>query len=263
MKIILSRKGFDSASGRCPSPIMPDGTLLSLPIPSGDAVQYRDLRYGNHGYDLLLQGLKPRVDFGGCHVDPDIRDGIRAAPVRGWKPAFGQAGSALGVLRNAGVGIGDLFLFFGLFRQAELWGDSIRFVWGSKPLHIVYGYLQIGKMLDAPGDMAAYPWHPHASGEGYGRGKNTLYVPRETLSLCPSLPGHGVLPLRADRVLTKRGANAATWEERSFLMPGSIIGNRKNCAQQGGVYYAGQWQELVLQPCPEAERWALGLIGAE
>ncbi|MHA1435339.1 MAG: hypothetical protein ACTSO7_15970 [Candidatus Heimdallarchaeota archaeon] len=34
MKVILSRKGFDSANGGYPSPILPDGTLLSIPIPS-------------------------------------------------------------------------------------------------------------------------------------------------------------------------------------------------------------------------------------
>ncbi|MGC9778582.1 MAG: hypothetical protein HZR80_05015 [Candidatus Heimdallarchaeota archaeon] len=33
LKAILSRKGFDSSFGGCPSPILPDGTLLSLPIP--------------------------------------------------------------------------------------------------------------------------------------------------------------------------------------------------------------------------------------
>jgi len=33
MKVILSRKGFDSSYGGCASPILPDGTLLSLPIP--------------------------------------------------------------------------------------------------------------------------------------------------------------------------------------------------------------------------------------
>ena len=33
MKLILSRKGFDSQSGGCPSPIFPNGTLYSLPIP--------------------------------------------------------------------------------------------------------------------------------------------------------------------------------------------------------------------------------------
>jgi hypothetical protein len=33
MKIVLSRKEFDLAAGRCPSPIHPDGTMLSIPIP--------------------------------------------------------------------------------------------------------------------------------------------------------------------------------------------------------------------------------------
>ena len=35
MKIMLSRKGFDSTKedGGYPSPILPDGTLLSLPVP--------------------------------------------------------------------------------------------------------------------------------------------------------------------------------------------------------------------------------------
>lgn len=34
MKIILSRKGTDSSYGGYPSPILPDGSLLSIPIPS-------------------------------------------------------------------------------------------------------------------------------------------------------------------------------------------------------------------------------------
>ena len=36
MKLILSRKGFDSSCGEQASPIMPDGTLLSLPIPDDE-----------------------------------------------------------------------------------------------------------------------------------------------------------------------------------------------------------------------------------
>lgn len=37
MKIILSRKGFDSSNGGCASPIFPDGRLVSLPIPASNA----------------------------------------------------------------------------------------------------------------------------------------------------------------------------------------------------------------------------------
>jgi hypothetical protein len=47
MKVILSRKGFDSASGGMPSPILPDGTLISLPIPCdrpGSGVPYASIR---------------------------------------------------------------------------------------------------------------------------------------------------------------------------------------------------------------------------
>lgn len=34
MKVVLSRKGMDSRAGGIPSPILPDGMLLSLPIPN-------------------------------------------------------------------------------------------------------------------------------------------------------------------------------------------------------------------------------------
>jgi len=44
MKVILSRKGFDSGTGGYPSPILPDGTLLSLPIPDATSdIKYSDI----------------------------------------------------------------------------------------------------------------------------------------------------------------------------------------------------------------------------
>ena len=50
MKVILSRKGFDSANGGIPSPILPDGTLLSLPIPSelDREIKFSDIYYGEN-----------------------------------------------------------------------------------------------------------------------------------------------------------------------------------------------------------------------
>ena len=42
--LFLSRKGFDSVYGGCASPILPDGQLVSLPIPQTDGrIRYRDL----------------------------------------------------------------------------------------------------------------------------------------------------------------------------------------------------------------------------
>ena len=54
MKIILSRKGFDSSSGKQPNPIMPDGTLLSLPIPD---------EAGNNEYSSLFWNGKSFYDI--------------------------------------------------------------------------------------------------------------------------------------------------------------------------------------------------------
>ena len=61
MRVILSRKGFDSQYGGMPSPILPDGTLLSLPIPSKTDMEtkYRDLYYGNSSYYDIIHTLSP------------------------------------------------------------------------------------------------------------------------------------------------------------------------------------------------------------
>ena len=45
MKVILSRKGFDSSSGRMCNPILPDGILLSLPIPGESKMKENTNRY--------------------------------------------------------------------------------------------------------------------------------------------------------------------------------------------------------------------------
>ena len=128
MKVILSRKGFDSSNGGCPSPILPDGTLLSLPIPSADRDTYDDLSYQGVSYADLLRQLRPGKEFSHCHVDPDLRPNLRCAPIPGWKPAFGQVDAAQGLLTNAGVEIGDLNVQErnGLFSQTVWLERSVK-----------------------------------------------------------------------------------------------------------------------------------------
>ena len=51
MKVVFSRKGFDSQYGGMPSPILSDGTLLSLPIPSKeDNTKYAGLTWNGKSY---------------------------------------------------------------------------------------------------------------------------------------------------------------------------------------------------------------------
>lgn len=264
MKIILSRKGFDSSNGGCPSPIMPDGTLLSMPIPSYNVASYDDLCYNGEKYSDILKQLKPKGEFENCHIDPDIRDNNRVVVIKGWKPAFGQCDAAQGLLSNAGVEKGDIFLFFGWFRRVENHKGNYRFVskktggfYDHSDMHIIYGYMQVGDILTDRNRISEYSWHPHSS---FVTKTNAIYIPAEKLSLSPDLKGYGTLDYRKDRVLTMEGKNRGTWNNLPFLRPEHTYGKRKNSAKGEGLYYNGIWQELVIYESEGLIDWVKSII---
>ncbi len=171
MKIILSRKGFDSSSGGVPNPILPDGTLLPLPIPDAHSnIQYKDLHsealasYDSSYSSLIADLTNKRITAKqGAHLDPDLCPS-HTRRTQQWRPVFGQRGSALGHLKKQAVGVGDLFLFFGVFREVELVDQQWRFVKASSPRHIFWGWMQVEEVLLAAQASEKYPWidyHPH------------------------------------------------------------------------------------------------------
>ena len=94
MRLILSRKGFDSASGECPSPHLPDGSLLSMPIPDRSSpVRYADLCLnGRNLGDLVERCRAARSALDGAHLDPDLRpDWLPRAA--GWRPSLARGAS--------------------------------------------------------------------------------------------------------------------------------------------------------------------------
>ena len=129
MKVILSRKGMDSESGRVASPILPDGTLLSLPIPDRKSKKkYEDIQYKGQNYRDIITRLHPDFDFESyptCHLDPDIYEDIDDRPVD-WVPAFGQWGVAATHLDKSCVDVGDIFLFYGMFRYLCVCTEAIH-----------------------------------------------------------------------------------------------------------------------------------------
>ena len=262
MKVVFSRKGFDSASGGIPNPILPDGTLLSLPIPSpDDAIQYEDLSYGGKTYYDIIHSLSPRSRIqptSTCHLDPDLRRDI--LPRDKWLPAFGQIGSSLMHLYNQGVSVGDLYLFFGWYRQTEFHNGALRFVPSAPDLHIIYGYLQIGAIIrekkDLPEELFA---HPHAADFRWATNKNALFVPAETLSLDNSLPGYSCLDYDPKRVLTKPGCKRRIWDLPQFFRDIPISYNRKAWREEG-FKSAGRGQEFVFEPTAEALEWVKEII---
>lgn len=227
MKIILSRKGFDSSAGGVASPLFPDGTLLSLPIPDQNGtVTYGDLCWGEHWLGDLVESLTHgRIDRQRrAHLDPDLYPAICARPPA-WRPLFGQDGAAQSHLTNQGVGVGDLFLFFGWFRAVECIHGQYRFVKNAPDLHLLYGWLQVGAILTGAQVTTTPPiWaatHPHCVGE---RGpRNTLYIASDRLTLNEhviALPGAGCFSsYRDEYCLTTPGRLRTNWRLPRWFYP--------------------------------------------
>lgn len=267
MKIILSRKGFDSKAGGVPNPILSDGTLLSFPIPAkNDNISYTDLFYDGVAYSDILAQLKPKdskIGNWNCHLDPDIQENIKQIPDRHWTAAFGQCDASQSYLANKQVGIGDLFLFFGWFKQTEgdLHNGTLRYIKNAPDLHVLYGYLQVGEIVtDKTILQENYSWHPHASQHFTCKQSNALYLPTKFLTIEKTKKGYGTFTFSENKILTLSGGTRATWKEIEALQPENINKNVKNSAKNKGIYYAGQWQELILKENSLSEEWAKSLF---
>ena len=187
MRLILSRKGFDSSAGGCPSPVFPDGTLYALPIPDEKShIPYGDLSFAGLNIGTLVEDLT-NGRYGSdntAHLDPDLR--ANALPRQpGWRPLLGQTGAAQGHLRKQGVREGDLLLFFGLFRPVEQVEGHWSFIKTAPACHILWGWLQIGEIIRvddlAPGELPWARYHPHFQIEKDPA--NTLYLAADSLAL--------------------------------------------------------------------------------
>ena len=222
MKLILSRKGFDSQSGGCPSPIFPDGTLYSLPIPGRHSkIKYRNIRHGDTNIGEMVEDLTnkdvKRDHY--AHLDPDINHSAYSPRKKGWHPLFGQSGIAQGHLDNQNVQAGDLFLFFGLFQRVEKASGRWGFVKDAPRQHILWGWLQIGEICKV-NELAKdeLPWtryHPHRHRSRSKDSTNTLYIASKTLYLGDGVivPGAGCFLKSHERlVLTNpNGPGVTDW----------------------------------------------------
>lgn len=281
MKLILSRKGFDSSAGGVPSPIFPDGRMLSLPIPDKKSVvTYGEILYEGGSIGSLVEELT-----GGripskyhAHIDPDIvRDSLPRQP--GWRPLFGQTGPAQGHLRKSEVGVGDLFLFFGLFRCVETSNGIYHWVANSPPRHVLWGWFQVAETLSLDATTpTGYSWaeyHPH-----FHRNKdsnNVVYLARhhQETGLTPeaALSGAGVFR-RFSPALQLTAPNAAktsTWELPGWFHPGGCrtpltyhanLSRWDRVGSRTELRSVARGQEFVLDcdEYPEAINWAYDII---
>ena len=280
-RLIISRKGFDSASGGCPSPIFPDGTMYSLPIPGDDEeepIRYEDLHHGNINIGQVVEDLTdgqyPAWHLAG--LDPDIRPNAIARSGN-WRGLFGQSSAAQTHLAKQYVETGDVFLFFGLFRRVQKTRAGWHFVRDVPKLHILWGWLQIDQVCkvdeirhEEKFDWATYHCHFSWSGDP----KNTLYVATRRLDLndIVTAPGAGVFPKVHERlVLTQEGRSVSNWRLPRFFYPDgsktplTYHPDLKRWGRDSDHAYlrsVGRGQEFVLRcdQYPEAVDWMSELV---
>jgi len=276
MKIILSRKGFDSANGGYPSPILPDGKMVSLPIPEEKTgVTYSQLllpngeNYGLLMHKLVSMGIKMgkerlKVEDANCHLDPDIYKDIKPR-AKEWRGVFGQVNGSQTQLENQGVKEGDLFLFFGWFRKTV--NSENGYCYDKTDMdgrHVLFGYLQIGEIMHPKLNGKDYTWignHPHLNRDNYSKScKNTLYLAADNFSLAPKLPGYGVFKFSHNLVLSKEGETKSKWALPEFFRETYISGQEKEPWKAGYFQSVGRGQEFVLESTPKIEEWASKII---
>ncbi len=281
MKLILGRKGFDSAHGGCPSPIL-DGQLCPLPIPdAGAPTTYAKISPFNGAaiaqiVEDLTSGRVGRDD--GAHLDPDLRRDAIARVAR-WRPIFGQAGAAQSHLARHQINRSDLFLFFGCFRQAQQVGGAFRFVRSAPKLHVIFGWLQVGKVIRATDSVAdEIPWaggHPHlAAPDRYKN--NTLYFASDRLSsIRIDASGGGTFERLAPELIlsqTDPYIGCSTWRLPRWFDPAgraplSYHGKASrwtDCETSMRLQSVGRGQEFVLDvdQYPEARAWLRSIFRA-
>lgn len=272
MKVILSRKGFDSAAGGYPSPILPDGTLLSLPIPDSDPdnqIKYSDLKIKGNTYLEIMNQL----GFNGfnkksvCHLDPDIYCNIFPRPDN-WQAAFGQISAAQSHLESAHIGVGDLFLFFGFFQQTRFnHKKQLEFIPNTQK-HIIFGYLQIQNIYKISNQLSFdtkktpdwLSYHPHCTPTRKKHANNTIYLASENSSWDKELAGFGTFKYNKALVLTQKGRSRSRWRLPDFMRELEITYHDSSNWKDNYFQSASRGQEFVIEEDINVEEWATTLI---
>lgn len=275
MKLIFSRKGFDSSAGGVPSPLV-DDRPVSLPIPTGMPTPTRFGDLSNGVAELVSDLTRGHIAADRpCHLDPDLDASSLIRPP-GWRGALGQVSAAQSHLSNNDVGRGDVFLFWGLYQPAVR-GQTGSWAFAGMAEHRVFGWLQVEEVLavgeDPSSGLKSYPWlrsHPHLA-TGWPA-NNTVYVARERLALPGrdfDLPGFGVLN-RGRRLTAPGSTKPSLWAVPPWLDPlrggtGLTYHPTERWNRDGTLRSAARGQEFVadIGDRQDAIDWLLRVLAGE
>ena len=203
-----------------------------------------------------------------CHLDPDLAASSLPNRSANWRGSLGQVAQSQKHLENQGVGSGDLFIFWGLFRSVER--RDGRWHYTGRSLHAAFGWLQIEEVLKYPGSgsVVNHPWlsdHPHAQ-DGWGV-DNTIYIASHTLNgLGIDAPGYGMFQ-RAMKLTSPDATSPSRWQVPPWLHPasggtGMTYHPPPRWQPDGGLHSAARGQEFVadIGKRADARAWVADLI---
>jgi hypothetical protein len=276
MKVIFSRKGFDSEYGSADSPILPDSRMISIPIPVDNSelgIDYDNILVDNNkSYLQLMKELKIIPKLNQCHLDPDLRKSILRRN-DGWKPLFGQSGISKRHLIKKEVSKGDIFLFFGSFKSTFYKDNQLSFQ-KEHARHVIFGYLIIDEIWDLGINgidnfvinNPLFSWafdHPHFN---YKNEKdNVIFVSQKN--------GAGTFKYNDGLALTKLGYLKSVWELPTIFSPENVSisyheDKNRFCMLQDKLLLqtVGKGQDFVVTPKDkkaekQLEEWVHQLIG--
>ncbi len=272
MKIILSRKGFDSSYGGCPSPILPDGTMVSLPIPHKIGIPYTKVSItpeislkdimGDLCPEPVMSGKRGSLDMF-CHLDPDINH-FSVPRDYDWRPIFGQNNAAAGHLLNKKVGEGDIFLFFGWFQKTRYMTDGRLEFYGDS-FHALFAYFEIDSVHHSP-DLfsSSIPnfalSHPHMQSEFENSKNNMLFISSEHLSLDKTKKGAAIFKWDEQLKLSVPGMSRSFWDLPSPFRNTDISYHTEDSWKDGLFRARSRGQEFVVEVDTDLQNWLTAFI---
>jgi len=253
--------------------------MISIPIPDERAkVRYCDIKKPEPGFGKLVRDLSKGKFTGSekAHLDPDL-DPDALPRDKQWQALFGQHGAAQSHLQSHNAGQGDVFLFFGWFRQVELYRRRWRYVSGAPDRHIIFGWMQVESVelvseLKQSCELSWAHYHPHCQA-GFS-GSNVIYKASKQLKLSRNnnIAGAGIFRNYNERLcLTSEGENRSHWSLPVWMHPkgrDSTLSYHSDIKRwQKGKDYTklksvarGQEFVLDLDHYPEGADWLRSLL---
>lgn len=238
MKVIFSRKGFDSSYGGFPSIILPEemeSKMISFPIPETNPKGYgkkaEDIKFVLKKQNLSLKeifeqlGIDEKINIPSTparkglnntvfHFDPELQE---VENMRSYA-AFGQSDKASSHLLSHGLDKGDVFLFFGSFKKTFFENNKITYDSAMYDIHAIWGYMIVDDIVHVKNideSLGKYPditTHLHYKNKNIENGENII--------ICGSR--FGTFNYDDKYRLTKLGYSKTSWELPEFFKNANI-----------------------------------------